>query len=59
MYGNIQDDLRISEVELIFGLQEHYTDISLSNSTRLRLLGKAFNVLAFVELLSKLKLFFD
>lgn len=59
MYGKILDDLKINEIELIFGLTEHYTDIGLTNSKRMQLLGKAFNIFAFVQLLSKLKLFFQ
>ena len=45
------DDLRINEIEMIFGYKEHYTDYGLDHKERLQLLGNGFCIQAFVALM--------
>lgn len=52
------DDLRINEIERICGYEAGYTDVDLTDSKRLRLLGNSFSVNAFCALLQGLKIFF-
>ena len=51
-------DLRVDELEKIFGFPHHYTDVGLKDSERLKLLGKSFCVQAFKSLLEPL-LFYE
>ena len=54
------DNLDIVEIERIFGFKDNYTKIkSLCKTIRLKLIGKAFSIQAFTELLRPLTLFFD
>ena len=58
--NNDLDNLDIIEIERIFGFKDNYTKVNkLCKTSRLKLIGKAFSIQAFTELLRPLTFFFS